>query len=232
MEAELIALREMKALQQSKLIDFDRQNKWLQTRVDASRRSVEEVLVRLLFVSARVTQLTYLGCKAKAPIQEVLAELNRRRSELVQLEENLSKKVKEAERHAAQAKAAAAHHSTSSSAREAYLQGEYDKCMVGKTVTPTKRRLANVFLVAESSQVFNVQDEHAKYCHNEVHALYAFVLFFSLPINQLGALTRLTRLQTAFCKNCVNERISSRQRKCPACNLPFSQGEVQQLYFQ
>ena len=39
-------------------------------------------------------------------------------------------------------------------------------------------------------------------------------------------------LAKAFCRNCVNERISSRQRKCPACNLPFSQGEVQQVYFQ
>ncbi|KIP08412.1 hypothetical protein PHLGIDRAFT_88220 [Phlebiopsis gigantea 11061_1 CR5-6] len=44
--------------------------------------------------------------------------------------------------------------------------------------------------------------------------------------------TVLTKCMHSFCKNCVNERISSRQRKCPACNLPFSQGEVQQLYFQ
>ncbi|KAI0093033.1 BRE1-domain-containing protein [Irpex rosettiformis] len=44
--------------------------------------------------------------------------------------------------------------------------------------------------------------------------------------------TVITKCMHSFCKNCVNERIASRQRKCPACNLPFSQGEVQQLYFQ
>ncbi|EKM54415.1 uncharacterized protein PHACADRAFT_258246 [Phanerochaete carnosa HHB-10118-sp] len=44
--------------------------------------------------------------------------------------------------------------------------------------------------------------------------------------------TVITKCMHSFCRNCVNERIQSRQRKCPACNLPFSQGEVQQLFFQ
>ncbi|KAI0930463.1 hypothetical protein AcW1_009141 [Taiwanofungus camphoratus] len=44
--------------------------------------------------------------------------------------------------------------------------------------------------------------------------------------------TVITKCMHSFCKSCVDSRISTRQRKCPACNLPFSQGEVQQLFFQ
>ncbi|KAI0374105.1 BRE1-domain-containing protein [Pilatotrama ljubarskyi] len=44
--------------------------------------------------------------------------------------------------------------------------------------------------------------------------------------------TVITKCMHSFCKSCVEARIATRQRKCPACNLPFSQGEVQQLYFQ
>ncbi|PCH43601.1 BRE1-domain-containing protein [Wolfiporia cocos MD-104 SS10] len=44
--------------------------------------------------------------------------------------------------------------------------------------------------------------------------------------------TVITKCMHSFCKSCVEARIATRQRKCPACNLPFSQGEVQQLFFQ
>jgi len=44
--------------------------------------------------------------------------------------------------------------------------------------------------------------------------------------------TVITKCMHSFCKSCVESRISTRQRKCPACNLPFSQGEVQTLFFQ
>ncbi|KAI0733141.1 BRE1-domain-containing protein [Fomitopsis betulina] len=44
--------------------------------------------------------------------------------------------------------------------------------------------------------------------------------------------TVITKCMHSFCKSCVDARIATRQRKCPACNLAFSQGEVQQLYFQ
>jgi len=44
--------------------------------------------------------------------------------------------------------------------------------------------------------------------------------------------TVLTKCMHTFCKQCVDARISTRQRKCPACNLAFGQGDVQQLYFQ
>ncbi|KAF7361671.1 putative allantoicase [Mycena venus] len=35
-----------------------------------------------------------------------------------------------------------------------------------------------------------------------------------------------------FCKPCVDARLSTRQRKCPACNLPFGAGEVHTIYLQ
>nr|VWO99564.1 E3 ubiquitin protein ligase (EC [Ganoderma boninense] len=44
--------------------------------------------------------------------------------------------------------------------------------------------------------------------------------------------TILTKCMHTFCKSCVDARISTRQRKCPACNLAFSAGEVSQVYFQ
>lgn len=42
MEVELVALRETKALQQTKILDLDRQRKWYQDRADSSRKYVEE----------------------------------------------------------------------------------------------------------------------------------------------------------------------------------------------
>jgi len=44
--------------------------------------------------------------------------------------------------------------------------------------------------------------------------------------------TILTKCLHTFCKSCIDMRISTRQRKCPACNLQFAQSEAQQLYFQ
>ncbi|EJF65375.1 BRE1-domain-containing protein [Dichomitus squalens LYAD-421 SS1] len=44
--------------------------------------------------------------------------------------------------------------------------------------------------------------------------------------------TVITKCMHTFCKQCVDARISTRQRKCPACNLAFSGGEVNTLYFQ
>ncbi|KAH9083872.1 BRE1 E3 ubiquitin ligase-domain-containing protein [Lactarius deliciosus] len=44
--------------------------------------------------------------------------------------------------------------------------------------------------------------------------------------------TVLTKCLHTFCKSCIDMRISTRQRKCPACNLQFAQSDAQQLYFQ
>jgi len=44
--------------------------------------------------------------------------------------------------------------------------------------------------------------------------------------------TVILKCMHSFCKDCVDTRILTRQRKCPACNLAFSQSDVQQLYFQ
>ncbi|KAI0281031.1 BRE1 E3 ubiquitin ligase-domain-containing protein [Russula aff. rugulosa BPL654] len=44
--------------------------------------------------------------------------------------------------------------------------------------------------------------------------------------------TILTKCLHTFCKSCIDMRVSTRQRKCPACNLQFAQSEAQQMYFQ
>ncbi|KAL7409085.1 BRE1 E3 ubiquitin ligase-domain-containing protein [Mrakia frigida] len=42
----------------------------------------------------------------------------------------------------------------------------------------------------------------------------------------------ITKCMHTFCKDCIDARVSTRQRKCPACNLGFATSDVQQIYFQ
>ncbi|KAE9411274.1 BRE1-domain-containing protein [Gymnopus androsaceus JB14] len=44
--------------------------------------------------------------------------------------------------------------------------------------------------------------------------------------------TVLTKCSHTFCRPCVDARISSRQRKCPACNVGFAQSEVLRIFLQ
>ncbi|KAI9187923.1 E3 ubiquitin-protein ligase bre1 [Blastocladiella emersonii ATCC 22665] len=42
--------------------------------------------------------------------------------------------------------------------------------------------------------------------------------------------TAITRCMHTFCRQCVNDRIETRQRKCPTCSEPFGQGDVRAIY--
>ncbi|KAF9469928.1 BRE1 E3 ubiquitin ligase-domain-containing protein [Collybia nuda] len=44
--------------------------------------------------------------------------------------------------------------------------------------------------------------------------------------------TVITKCMHTFCKQCVDTRITTRQRKCPVCGLGFAQSEVQTIFFQ
>ncbi|KAJ7647129.1 BRE1 E3 ubiquitin ligase-domain-containing protein [Roridomyces roridus] len=44
--------------------------------------------------------------------------------------------------------------------------------------------------------------------------------------------TVLTKCMHTFCRSCVDARLTTRQRKCPACNQPFHLSEVQTIYLQ
>jgi len=44
--------------------------------------------------------------------------------------------------------------------------------------------------------------------------------------------TVITKCGHTFCKPCVDARISTRQRKCPACNSAFGTGEVLPIFMQ
>ncbi|PPQ99442.1 hypothetical protein CVT24_005249 [Panaeolus cyanescens] len=44
--------------------------------------------------------------------------------------------------------------------------------------------------------------------------------------------TVITKCMHTFCKGCVDARLQTRQRKCPACNLPFGNSDVHTIYFQ
>ncbi|KAK8853258.1 E3 ubiquitin-protein ligase BRE1 [Kwoniella newhampshirensis] len=42
----------------------------------------------------------------------------------------------------------------------------------------------------------------------------------------------IVKCMHTFCKNCLEQRIASRQRKCPACGLAFAKEDIQTLYWQ
>ncbi|KAF8200665.1 BRE1 E3 ubiquitin ligase-domain-containing protein [Pholiota molesta] len=44
--------------------------------------------------------------------------------------------------------------------------------------------------------------------------------------------TIITKCMHTFCKSCVDARLATRQRKCPACNLAFGQSDVHTFFFQ
>jgi E3 ubiquitin-protein ligase BRE1 len=40
----------------------------------------------------------------------------------------------------------------------------------------------------------------------------------------------IMRCRHMHCKQCVEERVSNRSRKCPTCNLKFSENDVQDVW--
>ena len=40
----------------------------------------------------------------------------------------------------------------------------------------------------------------------------------------------LLRCHHTFCKNCIDERVKLRQRKCPSCNTVFAEADIQTIY--
>jgi E3 ubiquitin-protein ligase BRE1 len=113
-----------------------------------------------------------------------------------------------------------------SSQKEAQLQKEVDKCMVRvkhNQVVGCERPDPSH---SEPPQVFNMSAEHALGSTCKVHAQCVFILSCAF----LSEIKEFVRV--AFCKSCIDMRIATRQRKCPACNLQFAQSDAQQLYFQ
>lgn len=43
--------------------------------------------------------------------------------------------------------------------------------------------------------------------------------------------TVITRCYHLFCKECIDENLKSRNRKCPACGEKFGQDDVRTVYF-
>ncbi|KAJ7076313.1 BRE1 E3 ubiquitin ligase-domain-containing protein [Mycena belliarum] len=44
--------------------------------------------------------------------------------------------------------------------------------------------------------------------------------------------TVLIKCMHTFCRSCVDSRVTTRQRKCPACNLAFGNNDIQTIYLQ
>ncbi|EMD37345.1 hypothetical protein CERSUDRAFT_105371 [Gelatoporia subvermispora B] len=85
-------------------------------------------------------------------------------------------------------------------------------------------------LRASSSAVNPVSGSREAQLQQEIDKCMSILKCSTCRINMRN--TVITKCMHSFCKQCVESRISTRQRKCPACNLPFSQGEVQTLFFQ
>lgn len=126
METELLLLRETKVMQENKILELDSQRRMYYDRGDALKKQLDEVRLS----SIRHTKMLTMYAQSKAPVQEVLAELSRKRSAAVKLEESLNKKLKDVERQSTKLKASVTNQSMSGTAREAQLQSEVDKCMV------------------------------------------------------------------------------------------------------
>ena len=41
-----------------------------------------------------------------------------------------------------------------------------------------------------------------------------------------------TNVASAFCKDCIDARLTTRQRRCPSCDLTFTSSEVHKFYLQ
>jgi len=65
---------------------------------------------------------------------------------------------------------------------------------------------------------------------SENSALLALVKCTTCKINMRG--TVITKCMHTFCKECIETRIATRQRKCPACGIMFGVSDVQPLYLQ
>lgn len=40
----------------------------------------------------------------------------------------------------------------------------------------------------------------------------------------------ITRCMHVFCKECIDKRLDTRQRKCPQCGMMFGPGDVKQIF--
>jgi E3 ubiquitin-protein ligase BRE1 len=114
---------------------------------------------------------------------------------------------------------------TSTSQKEAELQKEVKDCYVRRQ--PSFRRRPADFLGRAQALLkcstcgLNMRNTYLTKCNHSALPTY------SRPTNLV-----LTVFFSAFCKQCIDSRMSTRQRKCPACNLAFGAGDVQHFYFQ
>lgn len=63
---------------------------------------------------------------------------------------------------------------------------------------------------------------------DEVEAYKKLLRCNSCEVNQKS--TVLTRCMHVFCKECIDARLETRQRKCPNCGEPFGSQDVKQFY--
>ncbi|CAE6449136.1 unnamed protein product [Rhizoctonia solani] len=75
---------------------------------------------------------------------------------------------------------------------------------------------------ASSAREMELQKENAK---------VMAILRCSTCVKNFRSHTLLKCMHT-FCKDCIDARVTTRQRKCPACNMAFAAQDVQQIYFQ
>lgn len=102
--------------------------------------------------------------------EKALQDVQRKKQDLAKQEEAAVKKKVQLDKQIAKAKATANSHHSSGGAREAELQEEVDKCMVGPPTISTSR-LLNRRSLPEHSEMLDLQTEHAEYRPYEVHAL-------------------------------------------------------------
>ncbi|KAJ7091203.1 BRE1 E3 ubiquitin ligase-domain-containing protein [Mycena epipterygia] len=131
-------------------------------------------------------------------------ELVKKKAELQKMTEELSLSKKQMERQTVKLQERAA---GSGSSREAELETELKLTMV-----------STVFFLLSGNILLTIRPQNVLKCTACKGAEFRD--------------TVLTKCMHTFCRSCVDARLSTRQRKCPACNKPFSKDDVQTIYLQ
>lgn len=175
-----------------------------------------------------------------ADLEKILASKavdgNRDRAALARAEEELARARREtdkAEKALAKMKTAATSAAATGTATvDPELREERDKLYVGlwtSALPSFSMRLAdsNSHVIAVDPSLLDLLLAPPVALHHQVHA-QSVHLYTSFPQGRRGLTTPIL-MRLAFCKECIDNRISTRQRKCPACNLAFAVSDVSQV---
>ena len=83
---------------------------------------------------------------------------------------------------------------------------------------------------AQSEQSSSVENDEGKGSFGELGQVALDLMRCSVCKDRFKDST-ITRCFHLFCKECIDENLRNRHRKCPACGEKFGQDDVRRVYF-